>query len=156
MIAHFLQQIQVLAFAILLFCFGTIPIINAKIMIWRCTWYEQAENERENDIVAQELLDFLMVPLRRRGACLIDLSMTRNKYKVKEDWCFCFKPGLHIVKRIASICLLTCSKEYITTWQVSVAKVTCKRLLLSKTCVTMWKNYLLIAPIILTASLPYG
>ena len=47
------------------------------------------------------------------------------------------KPGLHIVGRMVSMCLRPCPKEHITALQVSIAKISCERLLLSKTCVTM-------------------
>ena len=54
------------------------------------------------------------------------------------------------------MCLRPCSKEDITALQESIAKISCERLLSSKTCVTMWKTCLLIAPIILTESLVHG
>ena len=40
------------------------------------------------------------------------------------------KPGLHIVGRIVSMCLRPCPKEHITALQVSIAKISCERLLL--------------------------
>ena len=63
------------------------------------------------------------------------------------------KPGLHIVGRMVSTCLRPYPKEHITALQASIVKIFCEGLLLSKTCVTMWKNCLIIAPIILTESL---
>ena len=54
------------------------------------------------------------------------------------------------------MCLRQCPKEHITAPQVSIAKISCERLLLSKTCVIMRKNCLLITPIILTESLVHG
>ena len=47
------------------------------------------------------------------------------------------KPGLHVVGRIVGMCLRPCPKEHITALQVSIAKISCERRLLSKTCVTM-------------------
>ena len=51
--------------------------------------------------------------------------------------CDAVKPGLHIVGKVVSMCLRLCTKEHITAPQVSIAKISCERLLLSKTCVTM-------------------
>ena len=53
------------------------------------------------------------------------------------------------------MCLRPCPKEYITALQVSIAKVSCERLLLSK-YVSPCEKSLLIAPIILTESLIHG
>ena len=69
---------------------------------------------------------------------------------------YVLKPGLHIVGRIVSMCLRPCPKKHVTAPQVSIAKISCERLLLSKTCVTTWKNCLLMTPIILTASVVHG
>ena len=41
------------------------------------------------------------------------------------------------------MCLRPCPEEHITAPQVSIAKISCERLLLLKTCVTMRKNCLL-------------
>ena len=87
---------------------------------------------------------------------LFDMSTHVPKVKKIKGKNSTLKPGLHIVRRIVSTCLRPCPKEHITAPQVSIAKISCKRLLLSKTCVTMWKNCLLIAPIILTKSLVHG
>ena len=69
---------------------------------------------------------------------------------------FNLKPSLHIVGRIVSMCFRPCPKEHITAPQVSIPKISCDRLLLSKTCITIWKNCVLITPIILTESLVHG
>ena len=45
------------------------------------------------------------------------------------------------------MCLRPCPKEHITAPQVSIVKISCERLLLSKTCVIMRKNCLLITPV---------
>ena len=50
------------------------------------------------------------------------------------------KPGLHIIGRIVGMCLRPCPKEHITVPQVLIAKISCERLLLSKTCIAMWKK----------------
>ena len=39
------------------------------------------------------------------------------------------KPGLHIVGRVVSMCLRPCPKEHSTALQVSIAKISCERLL---------------------------
>ena len=66
------------------------------------------------------------------------------------------KPGLHIVGRIVSMCLRPCPKDHITTLQVSIAKISCERLLLSKTYITRSKKLRLNHSIILTESLVHG
>ena len=54
-----------------------------------------------------------------------------------EQYAISLKPGLHIVRRIIIMCLRPFPKEHITAPQVSIAKISCERLLLSKTCITM-------------------
>ena len=67
------------------------------------------------------------------------------------------KPGLFKVGRIVSMCLRSCPNKHITALQVSIAKISCERLLLSKTCVTMWKRLPLNhSYYILTKSLVHG
>ena len=50
---------------------------------------------------------------------------------------YLIKPGLYMVGRIVSMCLRPCPEEHITALQVSIAKISCERLLLSKACVTI-------------------
>ena len=70
---------------------------------------------------------------------------------------FCCKAWFPYSRKDPNYVLRPCPKDYTTALQVSIARIACERLLLSKTCVTVHvKNCVLIAPIILTASLVHG
>ena len=69
----------------------------------------------------------------------------RSVFSFSNFWSLCFnswfsllKPSLHIVGRIAGMCLRPCPKEYIIALHVSIAKISCERLLSSKACIMMW------------------
>ena len=70
---------------------------------------------------------FSVIASKSLKSSLLDVFRTRLR----------LKPGLHIVGRIVSMCLRPCPKEHITALQVWIARISCERLLLSKTCVTM-------------------
>ena len=61
-------------------------------------------------------------------AYMLEYNGKNIRLKVSYKWFL--KPGFHIVGKVASMCLRPCPKKYITALQVSVAKISCERLLL--------------------------
>ena len=88
----------------------------------------------------------MMISVKRSVSChksklkylsLIYVKRFEKHFSLTDADFFNLKSCLHFVGRIARMCLRPCPKERNTALQVSIAKISCERLLLSKTSVTM-------------------
>ena len=127
--------------------------LQTRFLSFLCLpWSSHSCNDRRYSYFTRNICNFALTALKsslkhRRKHVLRLLRLYGDQ---------ALKPGLYIVGRIVSMCFRPCPKEHITAPQVLIANICCERLLLSKTCVTMRKNCLLITPIIRTESLVHG